>query len=398
MTPAHSQKISVRNLIKDSGANLQTDNQERWILYSTCDEDSNSEIRALNIAPSDTVLCVTGSGCRTLSLLACNPKHLISVDYSPGQNYLLELKLAAIRNLSYDTLLEFFGVEDSRNRWDIFCSLEDKISPKAAAYFRANRWAIEIGILFSGRHELFYVRFVAPLMRLLYGRAFDHISRASTLEEQRSIYEEHISGSLWRWLIRFGFSPLMLRIILNDPNYFVEMNVNVADYLLERLDHTFTHHLVKDNHWTSLMFYGKYPNKRCLPHFLLEENYLAIRQATTHFEIVTANLMEYIKQLPDQSVDKYSLSDVTSCIDTQTFETLMREVVRTSTASGQLCYRNFLTKQPIPSNLKDVIQRDDVVSSLLDRDDLAFAYTFEVAEIRPREKQLGKTSKVAGIR
>ena len=135
------------------------------------------------------------------------------------------------------------------------------------------------------------------------------------------------------------------------------------------------------------MFYGKYLGRRCLPHFLLEENYHAIRKATTKVEIVTGNLIEYMKKMPEQSIDKYSLSDVTSCIDTQTFKTLMQEVIRTSENSGKLCYRNFLNKQLIPSELEDIFQRDRELNSLLYRDDLAFAYSFEVAQINKTENE-----------
>jgi S-adenosylmethionine-diacylglycerol 3-amino-3-carboxypropyl transferase len=399
MTHTNTPNIAVIKLTKEEGS-MQKSNQEKWILYSTCDEDSFSELRALDITSNDRVLSVTGSGCRTLSLLACNPKSLTSVDFSPGQNYLLELKLAAIRALSYDKLLKFFGVEDSRNRWDTFCSFEEQISPQASAYFKANRWAIDKGILFTGRHELFYVRFVAPLMRVLYGKQLEQIARASNLEEQREIFNKHISGFLWDLMIRVGFSPLSIQIILNDPKYLVEMNVNVGDYLIERLDHTFNNHLVRDNNWTSFMFYGKYleyEGKRCLPHFLLEENYHAIRQATTKFEIVTTNLIEYMKKIPEHSIDKYSLSDVTSCIDTLTFTSLINEVVRTGADQGKLCYRNFLNKQLIPSDLEDTLQRDNELADALYHDDLAFAYSFEIAQINKTEKQVAKVSTVAGI-
>ncbi len=376
---------------------MKDNNQEKWILYSTCDEDSYSELRALDINSNDRVLSVTGSGCRTLSLLACNPKHLVSVDYSAGQNYLLELKLAAIRSLSYEILLQFFGVENCSNRWKIFCLLEKQMSFQAFAYFSANRWAIEKGILFAGRHELFYVRFVAPLMRLLYGKYMEQISQATAIEEQRQIYRQHISGFIWRSLIRIGFSPSSIQIILNDPKYFVEMSVNVGDYLIERLDHSFTNHLVRDNHWTSFMFYGKYLGRRCLPHFLLEENYHAIREATTEVKIVTTNLVEYMKKMPERSIDRYSLSDVTSCIDKGTFRSLMDEVIRTSESNGTLCYRNFLNKQLIPRDLENFLKRDSELSSSLYKDDLAFAYSFEIAQISKTEKPVEKTKTVAGI-
>lgn len=362
---------------------MKPTSQERWILYSTCDEDSYSEIKALDLKDDDTVLCVTGSGCRTLSLLSCNPRQLISIDYSPGQNYLLELKLAAIRNLSYESLLQFLGVEENSERYSIFTSLEDKLSAKTAAYFRNNKSAIQQGILFAGRHEQFYIRFVVPGIRLLFGRSFDKLFTAKTLEEQRQIYQKEIDGWLWRSLIRFGFSPLSLRLILNDPNYDFEITRDsVYQYLTERLDHTFNHHLAKENHWVSLMFNGKYLGRKYLPHFLLEENYHAIRQATTELKIITGNLLDYLQSYPDHSINKYSLSDVSSCMKEQPFNALLKEVARTSTSQGRLCYRNFLAHHYIPTDLLEIMTRDKETAAQLNWEDLAFVYTFEVATIQ----------------
>ncbi len=362
--------------------------QEKWISYSTCDEDSTSEIRALNITPDDTVLCVTGSACRVLSLLTCNPQQLIAVDYSPGQNYLLELKLIAIRHLTYDELLQFFGVDKHPNRWAIFCSLEQHLSKETVAYFKAHRWAIEKGVLFAGQHEALYLKFVVPLTRLLFGRQLDRVFNSATIEEQRSVYQQQLASPLWRWLIRFGFSKNVFRYLLAEPQLFAHTNVDAGSYILERLEHTFLNHLAKDNHWLYFMFYGNYPGKHCLPHFLLEENYWAIRQATTKIKIVTASLPDYIKQLPDRSIDKYSLSDVSSYIDKATFEDMLREVARTGKDNAQVCYRNFLAQWLVPTDLQPLLHRDDTLCAALDWDDLSFAYTFEVSTLDRAKLQL----------
>jgi len=361
---------------------MYTKNNEKWILYSTCDEDSFSELRALNITPDDRVISVTGSGCRTLSLLTQNPRSVVSVDFSPGQNYLLELKLAAIRALSYDTLLAFLGVEECNNRMSIFESLADRMPAAAMAYFRRHSRAIKDGILFSGRHERFYVKVVAPLAHLLFGRHLKHLFSASTVEEQYRIYKQQIDGRLWRKLVRGGFSEKTLRLILNDANYHIKIDVpSIGDYILQRLDHTFSHHLAKDNHWVSFMFNGKYPNRTSLPHFLLRDSYDAIRNATTKMTLVTDNLIHYLRTVPNRSVDKFSLSDVTSCIDTEEFKALLSEVFRTARAGAHLCYRNFLAKYSVPRDGDVRMRREDAVSSALDRDDLAFVYSFEVATI-----------------
>lgn len=367
---------------------MGTKDQEKWILYSTSDEDNASELRALDLTPDDRVISVTGSGCRTLSLLTQNPRSVVSVDYSPGQTYLLELKLAAIRMFSYDQLLAFFGVDEceTKSRWKMFESLQPKISSEAAAYFRRHRIAIENGILFAGRHERFYVRVVAPMVHLLFGRQLKKIFSCSSIEEQEKIYGQELDGRLWRWLIRNGFSERTLRLILNDDKYHMEVDVpSIGDYMLERLHHTFSHHLAKDNHWVNFMFNGKYPNRTSLPHFLLYENYEAIRRATTTVTPVTGNLIHFLKTLPDQSVDKFSLSDVTSCINKEEFNTLMDEVYRTGRAGAGLCYRNFLAKYSVTTGDDVRMHRNDAISSALDRDDRAFVYSFEVATIAVRE-------------
>lgn len=354
---------------------------EKWILYSTCDEDSTSELRSLMIKNSDNILCVTGSGCRTLSLVSENPTRITSIDYSPGQSYLLELKYAAMRNLSYDQLLAFFGIDQSSTRWEMFLGFEQQLTSKASAYFQANRWAIDQGILFAGRHERFYIRFVAPLLKILYGKRIEKLFSATSLSEQKDIYWNKIRGPLWKMLIVKGFSERAFKYILNDPQYKIEVDVaHAGEYILDRIDFTFSHHLARSNHWASIMLNGRYLSRYALPHFLLEENYTKIRQAQTQLNIINANLLNYIKTVPPCSIDKFSLSDVTSCITQDEMNILFGEIHRTGRNESIMCLRNFLAKKTIPPELRSKLIRDNETSNLLDLEDTSFD-SFEVATI-----------------
>ncbi len=77
--------------------------------YSSSNEDSNSELKALCIDKNDSILSITGSGARALDLLIKNPAKIVSIDFNPCQNHLLELKIAAIQHLEYQEFLEFLG-------------------------------------------------------------------------------------------------------------------------------------------------------------------------------------------------------------------------------------------------------------------------------------------------
>src|SRR5208337_395848 len=63
----------------------------RRINYSSCNEDTSSEIRALNLNSKNRVLCIAAGGGRVLNLLADNPGEIWAVDVNPCQCYLLEL-------------------------------------------------------------------------------------------------------------------------------------------------------------------------------------------------------------------------------------------------------------------------------------------------------------------
>lgn len=65
--------------------------------YSSCNEDGLTELRALDVQPGDHVCCITGSGDRVLHMLLGNPDQVSAFDLNPAQNYLLELKISAIR-------------------------------------------------------------------------------------------------------------------------------------------------------------------------------------------------------------------------------------------------------------------------------------------------------------
>ena len=49
------------------------------INYSSVNEDSQSEIKALKLTERDSVLCITGSGARVLDLLTQNPKKILAL-------------------------------------------------------------------------------------------------------------------------------------------------------------------------------------------------------------------------------------------------------------------------------------------------------------------------------
>ena len=84
------------------------------INYSQCWEDPLLLNEALEINAQDTVLSITSGGDNTLFLLLKQPKKIVSIDFNPVQNYLLELKIATLKALPHGEVLEFLGESGAR--------------------------------------------------------------------------------------------------------------------------------------------------------------------------------------------------------------------------------------------------------------------------------------------
>ena len=75
----------------------------RNLVYNTCWEDPRCDRQALEIKPDHKLLVITSAGCNTLDYLLDQPERVFAIDMNPRQNALLQLKMAAIRNLDYNT-------------------------------------------------------------------------------------------------------------------------------------------------------------------------------------------------------------------------------------------------------------------------------------------------------
>lgn len=108
------------------------------IIYSASNEDGFSEMKALDINKNDTLLAITGSGSRSLDLVIKSPKKVVSIDFNKTQNYLLKLKIAGYKYLSYDDFLILMGIKKRKESFKIFESIKLYLDNETKIFFGNN--------------------------------------------------------------------------------------------------------------------------------------------------------------------------------------------------------------------------------------------------------------------
>ncbi|MBA2728988.1 MAG: DUF3419 family protein, partial [Parachlamydiaceae bacterium] len=165
--------------------------------YSFGNEDWRVERKALNIRPTDRVICVTASGDRPLNLLMDPCAELISIDLNETQNFLLSLKVHAMKNLGFKEYLAFLGASNCDRRLENLAHLTPKLEKRSAQFWNQHKLLIQNGVLFQGAIEKWCKRF-AGLMNFLRGKKINRLFEFDNLSEQQKFLKEEWNTYLWQ--------------------------------------------------------------------------------------------------------------------------------------------------------------------------------------------------------
>jgi S-adenosylmethionine-diacylglycerol 3-amino-3-carboxypropyl transferase len=174
------------------------------IVFNCAWEDPRIDLQALELdEEKDSVMVITSAGCNVLAY-SLHAKHVYAIDKNPCQNALLAIKVAAIKEFSYEEFWELFGTgrmkkfstlhyprlrahlnKEARDFWD-----------KHAHYF--NGTGMRPSFFFRGCSG-FLAWLVGGYLRIVPGlhAAVMELLEAKTVEQQREIYYARVQKRLW---------------------------------------------------------------------------------------------------------------------------------------------------------------------------------------------------------
>jgi len=350
------------------------------IFYASVNEDWRTERQALRLTPTDTVLCVTGSGDRPLNLLALDPQRVVAIDRNREQNHLLALKVAAMRRLDYDAFVAFVGLHPAPATWrrQMFSALAGDLEAGARTFWRSRIRLIERGLIYQGRWEQFYRR-AARVAHGLRPRALPRLFAFDDLEAQRQFLRDTWDRPCWRLLFRVTCSRVVSRVLLRDPAYYAFRQVAAGTVLYRRMARLLGGCLARDSFMVSLVLRGRL-SPFDLPPYLARARSPRIRERLDRLTVITGDVLDVVAERT-RDFSRFSLSDVPSFLCRSDFEEMMASLARAA-VGARVVIRQFLTRYEMPEALAPVLRRDEPLERRLALTDRAFAYEFLVAEVR----------------
>ena len=173
------------------------------LVYPQIWEDPLVDLEALSLKDGEHLVAIASGGCNILSYLTMAPIRITAIDLNPAHVALNKLKLSAIQHLpDYPAFHRFFAEADARENVHAYKAYirphldgtsqryweaRDLLGRRRINYFRTNLYRHGLLGAFIG---------ASHLLARLHGRNPRKILAATSLEEQRKIFESELRTSV----------------------------------------------------------------------------------------------------------------------------------------------------------------------------------------------------------
>ncbi|MBP0013557.1 MAG: DUF3419 family protein [Roseofilum sp. SBFL] len=355
------------------------------IRYGQCWEDAEILLEGLAIQPGDTYLSIASAGDNTLALLTRSPERVIALDLSLAQLACLELRVAAYRCLTHPELLSLMGSTtestEPTTRQTLYQRCCPHLSPTVKQFWDDRPQLIAMGIGNSGKFERYFEIFRRYILPLVHGKKqINQLLQGGILEERQLFYNQVWNSRRWRWMFRLFFSRTVMGNLGRDPSFFQYVNANVAERIFDRAEYALTQLNPADNPYLQWILTGHHTT--ALPYALRPEHFDTIRANLDHLEWHQCSVEAFLDQLPNQTIDRYNLSDMFEYMSLDSYHQILAKLIQKGRQGGRLAYWNLLVPRHCSPEWSNQIRPlSDLAHHLYDRDKAFFYSAFHVEEI-----------------
>jgi S-adenosylmethionine-diacylglycerol 3-amino-3-carboxypropyl transferase len=375
----------------------------RSLVYNACWEDPAVDRQALGLQASHEVLAITSAGCNVLDYALTGARCIHAVDANPRQSALLELKLAGIRRLDHAEFFAFFGEGFHRRAAELYRSaLRGELSEFARRF-----WDRHIDWFASGSGS-FYFHGLSGLVARAFraylrtrprlGGLVEDLFDASSLDEQRHIYDRYVRPRLWSpgmgWALSRSLTMSLLGVPYPQRREVQEQHPGgIAGFVREAVDYVFRELPARTNYFWSVYVRGRY-TPECCPEYLREDNFLALRNGLVDAVIPHTRTVTDFLRSTDARISRFVLLDHMDWMASDHPQALLEEwnaILHRATPGARVIFRSaharpryldWIAVGDDPRPLREVVRFDEGLAARLQREDRVHTYAgFHIADL-----------------
>lgn len=339
------------------------------LVYAQIWEDPVVDMHALQIQPSDNLVCIASGGCNMMSYLTASPASVLAVDLSPAHVALNKLKLTAAQHLpDQESFYAFFGDANHAGNEQLFDRyVSDHLDEKSRNYwaqsdiFRGAKKRIFTKGLY--RHGVLG-RFIgsAHVIAKISRVDFSRFLSCQTLAEQQVFFDAHVAPLFDKKLFRFiarqraaliglGIPPAQYEKLARDGGG------DILPVLKERVRKLMCDFPLSDNYFAWQAFHRAYQasDNASLPPYLMPQNFEKVRGNASRVSVFNLSVTEALLQQADNSKQCFVLLDAQDWMTDEQLNSLWREITRTATPGARVIFRTGGASDILPGRVSSAV-------------------------------------------
>lgn len=347
-------------------------------VYNQIWEDPRVDLQALTLDSDSRVITISSGGCNALNYLLESPRSVTAVDLNCHHIYLLNLKIAALKNLpSYNAFFSFFGRGKGKNTGTDYLKYIaphlDKDTRKfwesntlGGSYLYGDRISFFTNAgLYDHSRNGYFLRFFHKFAKLS-GCDPEHVLTASSADEQKALYEQHIDPFFDTFLVRsVGKMPVTMFGLGIPPQQYDELKSDldggrtVIDIYRERVRRLACDYPVDENYFAWQAFARKYDteNRKALPEYLKEENYEKLKANADRLNTVIGSATDKIKNSEPETFNRFVFLDAQDWMNAEQMTELWSAIAEKCGPGSRIIFRTAGAASPIETNLPPDLRR-----------------------------------------
>ncbi len=321
------------------------------LVYNVCWEDPRLDKEALELSSTDTMLVITSAGCNALSYALSGVKQIYAVDMNYRQNALLDLKIAGIKSLDYETFFKLFGEGRLVGAQQIYRDRMRSLLPESSQQY----WDRYIKKFFDSPNQTFFYCgasgcFAKIVMRYMTARGLrdlvDALIDAPNLDVQRAVWEQ-LRAKMWSRSLKFFVNRDLSMAMVGVPRAQRRQIENSFGGLTPFVQHCMDevcHDLpVQDNYFWRAYAKGSY-TKECCPEYLTRSGFETLKSgAVDAISTHTSTVESFLVERPELQISRFVLLDHMDWLSDKLFHALEAEwqaIVQHASRGARLIWRS----------------------------------------------------------
>jgi len=341
----------------------------KGLVYPQIWEDPTVDMQALRLTPNCRMVTIASGGCNALSYLTADPKQITAIDLNRAHIALARIKCLAAKELpTYDLFFRFFGEADQKaNKQTYRRFLRDKLDPDTRAYWEGRDLTGQRRVSLFWRdlyhHGLLgYFISASHMAARLYGVDLRELTRARTIDEQRTIFEKSIAPLFDKRLLRWVTSKKVSLYGLGIPpaqydSLAMAGNGDMASVLRQRVERLACGFPMAENYFAWQAFSRGYASGESgpLPPYLERSHFETIKSRVDRVQVHHRSYVEHLATEEAGSLDAFVLLDAQDWMTDAQLNALWTEITRTARPGARVIFRTANEPSLLPGRVDDAL-------------------------------------------